>query len=67
MNVIAIVVLIFSIFGGHLAFTLAFDANYVLPMIVGKLVSGAFALALAFLIYGKFYSEKASQIEAPNA
>ena len=46
MNVIAIVVLIFSILGGHLAFTLAFDANYVLSMIVGKLVSGAFALRL---------------------
>ena len=29
MNVIAIVVLIFSILGGHLAFTLAFDANCV--------------------------------------
>ena len=67
MNVIAIVVLIFSILGGHLAFTLALDADYVLPMIVGKLVSGVFALALAFLIYGKFYSEKASAVEAQNA
>lgn len=30
---------------------MAYDASYVLPMIVGKLISGAFALALAFLIY----------------
>ena len=38
-------------FGGHLAFTMAFDETYVLPMIVGKLVSGVFALILAFLLY----------------
>ncbi|MBO7311068.1 MAG: ethanolamine utilization protein EutH [Clostridia bacterium] len=38
-------------FGGHLAFTMAFDEAYVLPMIVGKLISGAFALLLAVLIY----------------
>ena len=38
-------------FGGHLAFTMAFDANYVLPMIVGKLISGVFALLLAFILY----------------
>lgn len=38
-------------FGGHLAFTMAFDEAYVLPMIVGKLVSGVFALLLAFLLY----------------
>ena len=34
-----------------LAFTMAYDASYVPAMIVGKLISGAFALALAFLIY----------------
>ena len=38
-------------FGGHLAFTMAFDQAYVGPMMVGKLVSGAFALVLVFLIY----------------
>ncbi len=36
---------------GHLAFTMAFDASYIFPVIVGKLVSGASALALAVLIY----------------
>ena len=40
-------------FGGHLAFTMAFDAGYVLPMIIGKLISGVFALALAFFVYKK--------------
>ena len=39
------------VFGGHLAFTMAFDASYVLPVIVGKLVSGACAIALACLLY----------------
>lgn len=37
--------------GGHLAFTMAYDSSYVPSMIVGKLVSGIFALGLAFIIY----------------
>ena len=40
-------------FAGHLAFTMAFDASYLLPMIVGKLTAGFLALALAFLLYSK--------------
>ena len=39
------------VFGSHLAFTMAFDESYVLPMIVGKLISGVCALILASLIY----------------
>ena len=38
-------------FGSHLAFTMAFDSNYILPMIVGKLISGICAVILASLIY----------------
>ncbi len=41
-------------FAEHLAFTMAFDAKYILPMIVGKLVSGACALVLTFALYNKF-------------
>lgn len=37
-------------FGGHLAITMAFSSDYVLPMIVGKIVSGIAAVALAMLI-----------------
>ena len=37
-------------FGGHLAFTLAFDGTLLLPVIVGKLVAGACALLLAILM-----------------
>lgn len=39
------------VFGSHLAFTMAFDNAYVLPMIVGKLVSGFCAVVLALLLY----------------
>ena len=38
-------------FGGHLALTMAFDSNYVLPMIVGKIISGIAAIALALMLY----------------
>ncbi len=41
-------------FAEHLAFTIAFDSNYILPVTVGKLISGFSALALAFLLYNKF-------------
>lgn len=40
-------------FAGHLAFTMAFDASMLLPMIVGKLSAGALALVLAALLYRK--------------
>ncbi len=40
-------------FAGHLAFTMSFDAAYVVPMIVGKLVAGVLAVLLAAVIYKK--------------
>ncbi len=40
-------------FGGHLAFTMAFDQNYLFPMIGAKLISGVFAFLLALVIYKK--------------
>ena len=41
------------VFGSHLAFTMAFDEGYVLPMIVGKLSAGICAMLLAFILYQK--------------
>ena len=38
-------------FGGHLAITMAFNADYVLPMITGKIISGVCGVALAMLMY----------------
>ena len=42
-------------FCSHMAFTMAFPGGgeYILPMIVGKLISGFCALVLAFLLYKK--------------
>ena len=42
-------------FCSHMAFTMAFEGgeDYLFPMIIGKLISGAAALVLAFLLYGK--------------
>lgn len=41
--------------GGHLAFTFAFDAKYVLYVILGKIISGICGLLLAVFIYKKQY------------
>lgn len=40
-------------FGGHLAFTMALDSRYVLPVIVGKLVAGIFGIILAIILFEK--------------
>ncbi len=41
------------VLGGHLAFTMAFNDVYVIPVISGKLVSGVSALFLANIIFKK--------------
>ena len=41
------------VLGSHLAFTMAFDTNYILPVIVGKLVSGVTSVILTYLIFDK--------------
>jgi len=38
------------VFGDHLGFTAGFDAEMIFPMIVGKLVGGAAAVAVAMLM-----------------
>ena len=43
--------------GSHLAFTMAFDEAYVVPVVVGKLVSGILALVLSWIIYSKTEKE----------
>ncbi len=44
-------------FAGHLAFTMAFDAHYLLPMIIGKLISGIAGLIVAVFIFNKTSNE----------
>lgn len=45
------------VLGSHLAFTMAFDSTYVIPVIVGKLVSGIFAVVLSNIIFGRTNKE----------
>lgn len=40
-------------FGAHIAFTMAFDKTYIFAMILGKLISGAFAVIVAAFIARK--------------
>ena len=39
------------VLGSHLAFTMAFDPRYLLPVTVGKLVAGVLSVALVFPVY----------------
>ncbi len=41
------------VFGDHLAFTLSYNDEHIIPVIVGKLVSGITALVLASILYKK--------------
>ena len=42
-------------FAGHLAFTVAFDPSYLLPVIVGKITAGILSVIVAGIVY-KFTS-----------
>ena len=41
-------------FGGHLAFTMALNPTFVLPVIVGKLISGICSIVLAIFLYKNY-------------
>lgn len=41
------------VLGDHLAFTFAFNSNYIIPMMAGKIVAGFLAVALAVFVYNK--------------
>ena len=44
------------VFGDHLAFTMAFDRNFIFGMIIGKLVAGISSVIVAHFLYN--YTEK---------
>lgn len=46
-------------FGGHLAFTMSINPDYVWPMIIGKMAGGFSAVAVAILIYNKMFGKEA--------
>jgi ethanolamine transporter len=41
-------------FASHLAFTMAYNADYIPAVIAGKLVAGALSLVVGFVLYKKF-------------
>ena len=41
------------VFGDHLAFTLSYNAEHIVPVIIGKLVAGITALVVASVLYKK--------------
>lgn len=45
-------------FAGHLAFTMATNADFVAPVVVGKLIGGISAIALSMLIYKKLFGNQ---------
>ena len=46
------------VFGSHLAFTMAFDDSYTIPMILAKIIAGILAVIFALLIYREKSSQK---------
>ena len=44
-------------FAGHLAFTMAFNADYIFPVVIAKIISGATALVIADLFYKKVFNK----------
>ena len=42
------------ILADHLAFTMAFEPSYLLPMIIGKITAGILAVVVALLVYKRF-------------
>ena len=51
------------VFAGHLAFTLAFNADYSVSMMVGKVVSGIAAVFVAILLYKIIGKRNAKPVE----
>lgn len=45
-------------FAGHLAFTLAFNPDYIFSVITGKLISGILAIFVSLFVYKKLYTKR---------
>lgn len=46
------------VFAGHLAFTLSFNSEYIISVIVGKLVAGVMSIFIGALMYKRMYEKK---------
>ena len=49
------------VFAGHLAFTVSFNASYLVPVIVGKLTAGICAVILANFVFNKMNKKAKSE------
>lgn len=49
-------------FAGHLAFTMAFDSSFVVPVIAGKLIAGFTSIIVAVFMYNKAYKNKEESV-----
>ena len=49
------------VFAGHLAFTVSFNADYLIPVIVGKLTAGICAVILANFVFNKMNKKAKSE------
>ena len=49
------------VFAGHLAYTMSFNADYLIPVIIGKLVAGISAVILANFVYNKMFKSKKTE------
>jgi ethanolamine transporter len=45
------------VFAGHLAFTVSFNADFLVPVIIGKLTAGVCAVILANFVYNKMHKK----------
>jgi ethanolamine transporter len=45
------------VFAGHLAFTVSFNADYLVPVIIGKLTAGICAVILANFVYNQMHKK----------
>ncbi len=48
------------VLAGHLAFTMAYNSDYVFPLIVGKVIAGFTAIIVAALVYKKVFGNHTS-------
>lgn len=50
------------VFAGHLAFTVSFNASYLIPVIVGKLTAGICAVILANFVFNKMNKKAKTEV-----
>ena len=50
------------VFAGHLAFTVSFNADYLIPVIIGKLTAGICSVILANFVFNKMNKKADTEV-----